>query len=58
MRVLLDKGADPQRRNDRGQDAVSLAREGGHDSLAELLEQKVNELRDRARELAELSSTS
>jgi hypothetical protein len=35
--LLVSHGADPRRRADNGQDAIALAREGGHAALADRL---------------------
>ena len=41
--MLLDRGADPLRRNEQGHHAVSAARQGGHSELAEMLLEHVGD---------------
>jgi ankyrin repeat protein len=41
VRLLLDRGADPGRRDDRGKTAREIAGEAGHGEVAALLGAKV-----------------
>jgi len=40
LRLLLDKGADPQLRDNRGKTALQMASEEGHEDAAKLLQER------------------